>query len=135
MKNFIGMLTLVVSSIALTHVAVAGGDKGTGYGCDKKYEYGKKPGLPVDEVKSDFAVMILGSGGPVAFSDGRAGSSFLFFIDGVPSLMMDSGSGSFKSLALSGASLKDVHHFMYTHMHIDHTSDISALLKASFSIV
>jgi len=94
--------------------------------------HGKKSVLPVDRVKSDFAVMVLGSGGPTAAQDGRAGSSLLVFVDGSPALLIDSGSGSFKSLAMSGASLADVHHFLYTHLHIDHTSDMSAMVKTLF---
>ncbi|HHJ12968.1 MAG TPA: MBL fold metallo-hydrolase [Gammaproteobacteria bacterium] len=95
-------------------------------------DHGKKAVLPVDLVKADLAVMVLGSGGPVAMSDGRAGSSLLVFTDGVPSVLIDTGSGSFKSLALSGATLAEVHHFLYTHLHIDHTSDMSAMVKTLF---
>ncbi len=92
----------------------------------------KKHKLPVDKVKSDFAVMVLGSGGPVATKSGRAGSSLLIFVEGKPVLVIDTGSGSFKSLALSGAKLTNVHHFLYTHLHIDHTSDMSAMVKSFF---
>ena len=132
MKKLIGMLTLVVSGLLLAQAAVAGG-KGYGKNHEEhEYRHEKKTVLPVDKVKADLAVIVLGSGGPTAASDGRAGSSLLILTDGVPSLLVDTGSGSFKSLALSGASLRDVHHFMYTHMHIDHTSDMSAMVKSLF---
>ncbi len=139
MKKLLCALTLVASSLALAQTAVAAGASSgfknfAGGKTDKiAMLVDKKSMLPVDKVKSDFAVMVLGSGGPVATgSDGRAGSSLLIFVEGVPTVMVDTGSGSFKSLALSGASLKDVHHFMYTHMHIDHTSDMSAMVKSLF---
>ncbi len=88
--------------------------------------------LAVDAVTADFAVMVLGSGGPVATENGRAGSSLLIFVEKTPVLLMDTGSGSFKSLALSGARLTDVENFLYTHLHIDHTSDMSAMIKSLF---
>jgi len=98
----------------------------------KAFKKAQKIILPVDKVKSDFAVMVLGSGGPVATSNGRAGSSLLIFVEGKPVLVVDTGSGSFKSLALSGANLADAHHFLFTHLHIDHTSDMSAMVKSLF---
>ncbi len=88
--------------------------------------------LPVDKVTADFAVMVLGSGGPVATENGRAGSSLLIFVERKAVAVVDTGSGSFKSLALSGARLTDAHHFLYTHLHIDHTSDMSAMVKSLF---
>jgi len=103
--------------------------------------FAHKKKLPVDKVKADLAVMILGSGDPAANArtitatggvvpSGRAGSSFLIFADGVPVLMMDTGAGSFKSLALSGASISEVEAFIFTHLHLDHTSDMSGMVKS-----
>lgn len=131
MKKLLSVLTLLVSGFILSQGTALAGD-GKWHGKAYGYDYAKKTVLPVDKVKADLAVIVLGSGGPIAFNDGRAGSSLLIFTDGVPSLLVDTGSGSFKSLALSGASLKDVHHFLYTHMHIDHTSDMSAMVKSLF---
>ncbi|VAW60106.1 hypothetical protein MNBD_GAMMA08-1916 [hydrothermal vent metagenome] len=122
----VGVLCLASSSLVMQN-AMARGD---GYKKDYKKDY--KTLLPVDKVKADLAVMVLGSGGPVATENGRAGSSLLIFADGKPVLVVDTGSGSFKSLALSGARLTDVHHFLYTHLHIDHTSDMSAMVKTFF---
>jgi len=98
--------------------------------------FGHHKKLPVDKVKADLAVMILGSGDPAANPGpgfkptGRAGSSFLIFADGIPVLMMDTGAGSFKSLALSGASIANVEAFLFTHLHLDHTSDMSGMVKS-----
>ena len=118
MKKILVLLGLL--SLGLAQTAVAG---------DKQSH---RKLLPVDLVKTDLAVMILGSGGPVATSRGRAGSSLLIFVDKIPTLLIDSGSGSFKSLALSGATLTDTHQLLYTHLHIDHTSDMSAMVKTLF---
>ncbi len=125
MKYIIAAFTLALSSLIFTQAVMANDFKGK----EKNY---KKTVLPVDLVKADLAVMVLGSSGPVATSNGRAGSSLLIFIEGKPTLVLDTGSGSFKSLALSGATLADAHQFLYTHMHIDHTSDMSAMVKTLF---
>ena len=122
MKYFISALALIITMLGFIQSATAA----------KHSKEDSKAVLPVDLVKADLAVMILGSGGPVATENGRAGSSLLIFTDGVPVAIVDTGSGSFKSLALSGARLTEVHHFLYTHLHIDHTSDMSAMVKTLF---
>jgi ribonuclease BN (tRNA processing enzyme) len=117
------VMMLLMSSLFVVQSAVA--ETATGM-------HKKQYGLAVDKVKADFAVMILGSGGPVASDNGRAGSSLLIFVEGKPTIVVDTGSGSFKSLALSGATLTDAHQFLFTHLHIDHTSDMSAMIKTLF---
>ncbi len=125
MKSLFGVVIVgLLASSLITQNALAGRDSG-----EREVA---APILAVDAVTADFAVMVLGSGGPVATDNGRAGSSLLIFVEQKPVLLMDTGSGSFKSLALSGARLTDVHHFLYTHLHIDHTSDMSAMVKSLF---
>jgi len=127
MKKFIKICSvLAISSLSSLLIAI-----NASAAMNDKWD-DKKDALPVDKVKADFAVMVLGSGGPVATASGRAGSSLLIFVEGKPVLVVDTGSGSFKSLAQSGARLTDVHHFLYTHLHIDHTSDMSAMVKSLF---
>jgi len=128
MKYFITALIFALSSLIFTQAAMANGYEKE----HKKHKDHKKSALPVDLVKADLAVMVLGSSGPVASSNGRAGSSLLIFVEGKPTLVIDTGSGSFKSLASSGAKLTGAHQFLYTHMHIDHTSDMSAMVKTLF---
>jgi len=133
MKYFISALALLVSMAGFTQSASAAKHFKKEFKKEiKEVKKEKKAILPVDLVKADLAVMILGSGDPVARNSGRAASSLLIFTDGVPSVLIDSGSGSFKSLGLSGAKLNDVHHFMYTHLHLDHTADMSAMVKTLF---
>ncbi|MDT8383485.1 MAG: MBL fold metallo-hydrolase [Gammaproteobacteria bacterium] len=87
--------------------------------------------LAVDRVKGDLSVMVLGSGGPFA-SAGRAAASYLIFTDGRPRILMDVGGGAFKSLAESGVNVKDLDRVLLTHLHIDHTGDLSSVIKTVY---
>ncbi|VAW65413.1 hypothetical protein MNBD_GAMMA09-2966 [hydrothermal vent metagenome] len=126
MKYVINTLVLVISMAGFTQSVNAGKS------LKSELKKEKAAILPVDMVKADLAVMILGSGDPVATRSGRAASSLLIFTDGVPAVIIDTGSGAFKSLAMSGAKLNTVHHFLYTHLHLDHTADMSAMVKTFF---
>jgi len=88
--------------------------------------------LALDKVKGPLSVLVLGSGGPVATSAGRASSGYLIFVDGVPRVLMDMGGGTFKSLAQSGVNIANLEHFLLTHLHQDHTADMSAMVKTVF---
>ena len=88
--------------------------------------------LAVDEVKGGLSVMVLGSGGPIATAAGRASASYLIFIDGVPKILMDAGGGAYKSLAMSGVDVKDLEIILLSHLHIDHTGDMSAIVKTMY---
>jgi ribonuclease BN (tRNA processing enzyme) len=89
-------------------------------------------GLAVDQVEGSLSVLVLGSGGPRAESSGRAGSGYLIFADGVPRVLMDMGGGTFKSLAMSGALIPNLDRFLLTHLHLDHSADMSAMVKTVF---
>ena len=88
--------------------------------------------LAVNKVEGKLSVMVLGSGGPVATASGRASSGYLVFTDGKPRLFIDTGGGTFKSLAQSGTAIPNVSHFLLTHLHIDHTGDMSAIVKTLY---
>ncbi|HEC20123.1 MAG TPA: MBL fold metallo-hydrolase [Gammaproteobacteria bacterium] len=92
--------------------------------------HGKK--LAVDKVEGALSVMVLGSGGPVATPEGRASAGYLIFTDGKPRILMDAGGGTFKSLAKSGVNVKDLDLVLLSHLHIDHTSDLSAIIKTIY---
>jgi len=85
--------------------------------------------LPVDQVKGDLSVMVLGSGGPLATTSGRASAGYIVFLDGVAKIIMDCGGGTYLRLGQSGASIKDVNTFLISHMHIDHMGDLDAIVK------
>ncbi|HKK05525.1 MAG TPA: MBL fold metallo-hydrolase [Gammaproteobacteria bacterium] len=86
----------------------------------------------VDRVHGSLSVMVLGSGGPVAMPSGRASAGYLIFTDGKPRLLMDVGGGTFKSLAASGTNVKDLDLILLSHLHVDHTSDLPAIIKTVY---
>ncbi|TCV90307.1 MBL fold metallo-hydrolase [Sulfurirhabdus autotrophica] len=88
--------------------------------------------LAVDEVSGDLSVMVLGSGGPMATASGRASAGYLIFLDGKPRILMDIGGGAYQRLAASGANIKDLDIVLLSHLHIDHTGDLSAAVKTIY---
>ncbi len=73
-------------------------------------------------------LLVLGSGGPGAA--GRAASSYLVFIDGLPRILVDAGPGSFARLGEAQASLANTDIVLLTHLHIDHAGELPGLFKA-----
>ncbi len=76
-------------------------------------------------------VQVLGSGGP-ELSDKRASSSYVIWHNGKPSILVDIGSGSMLQFEKSGANINDVEVVLLTHLHVDHSADLPALIKGSF---
>jgi ribonuclease BN (tRNA processing enzyme) len=76
--------------------------------------------------------MVLGSGGPIATPSGRASAGYLVFIDGEPRVLMDVGGGTYQRLAASGTSVKDLDIVLLSHLHIDHTGDLSSVIKTVY---
>lgn len=85
-----------------------------------------------DKLGDGLSVMVLGSGGPVATPAGRASASYMIFVDGKPRILMDVGGGSYKSLAQAGINLKDLDVVLLSHLHIDHTGDLSSMIKTAY---
>jgi ribonuclease BN (tRNA processing enzyme) len=77
------------------------------------------------------ALQVLGSGGP-ELGDRRASSSYLIWRDGVPRVLIDSGGGSALRFGESGATVSDLDVILLTHLHVDHTADLTALVKSSY---
>jgi ribonuclease BN (tRNA processing enzyme) len=73
-------------------------------------------------------LLVLGSGGPGAA--GRAASSYLVFIDGLPRILVDAGPGSFARLGEAQVSLANTDTVLLTHLHIDHAGELPGLFKA-----
>ena len=73
-------------------------------------------------------LVVLGSGGPGA--TGRAGSSYLVLVDGVPRILVDAGPGSFARLGEAKLSLAKTDIVLLTHLHIDHAGELPGLFKA-----
>ena len=76
-------------------------------------------------------VQVLGSGGP-ELADKRASSSYLVWIAGKPRVLVDIGGGAALRFGESGAAVSDLDVILLTHLHVDHTADLAALIKSSF---
>jgi len=87
---------------------------------------------PHGNVKGALSVMVLGSGGPVATEAGRASAGYLVFTNGQPRALMDIGGGTFQRLAKSGVNIKDLDIVLLSHLHVDHTADLSAAIKTIY---
>ena len=73
---------------------------------------------------------ILGSGGPEL--DGRASPSYILWVDDEAKLLVDMGSGSMLRFEQSAAELETLQAVVLTHLHIDHSVDLPAFMKAGF---
>jgi ribonuclease BN (tRNA processing enzyme) len=88
--------------------------------------------LAVNEVEGSLSVMVLGSGGPIATAEGRASAGYLIFTDGKPRILMDVGGGTFQRLAESGTNIKDLDIILLSHLHADHTGDLTPVIKTAY---
>jgi len=75
-------------------------------------------------------LQILGSGGP-EFSK-RASSSYLIWRDEKACIMVDAGAGAFNHFSESSAKIEDLKFIALTHLHIDHSADLPAFMKAGY---
>ncbi len=80
---------------------------------------------------SSVTLQILGSGGPES-GDKRASSGYIVWIDGKSKILVDFGGGTSLRFEEVGARIKDLDVILLTHLHVDHTADLPALLKSSF---
>jgi ribonuclease BN (tRNA processing enzyme) len=77
---------------------------------------------------ASLGLLVLGSGGPRPF--GRASTSYLVEVDGTPRILLDAGPGAFLRLGELNTSLEQVDIVLLTHLHVDHTGDLPAMLLA-----
>jgi len=73
-------------------------------------------------------LLVLGSGGPGA--TGRAASSYLVLMDGIPRILVDAGPGAFARLGEAKVSLEKTDIVLLTHLHIDHVGELPGIFKA-----
>jgi ribonuclease BN (tRNA processing enzyme) len=76
-------------------------------------------------------VQVLGSGGP-ELQDKRASSSYLIWRDGKARVLVDAGGGAALRFGQSGAQMQDLDAILISHLHVDHTGDLAALIKSSY---
>ena len=79
--------------------------------------------------QSNVILQVLGSGGPES-GDKRASSGYIVWIDGKSKVLVDFGGGTSLRFEEVGARIKDVDIILLTHLHVDHTADLPALLKS-----
>lgn len=77
------------------------------------------------------ALQVLGSGGP-ELQDKRASSSYLVWQNGQARVLVDAGGGSALRFGESGAQMSQLDVILFTHFHVDHSADFSALIKSSW---
>lgn len=77
------------------------------------------------------AAQVLGSGGP-ELQDKRASSSYLIWQNGRARVLVDAGGGSALRFGESGAQMSQLDVILFTHFHVDHSGDFSALIKSSW---
>jgi ribonuclease BN (tRNA processing enzyme) len=77
------------------------------------------------------AVQVLGSGGPES-QDKRASTSYLVWDHGKARVILDAGGGSALRFGESGAQMSQVDVFLFSHFHVDHSSDFPALIFSSW---
>lgn len=79
------------------------------------------------------ALQILGSGGPRA-DDARASSGYLVWVEGRSRFLIDAGGGVFQRFGEAGARIEDLDAIALSHLHVDHSVDLLALLKAGYFV-
>lgn len=119
MKNsgLFQLISIVTLAVSLSAPALA--DK-------NKHKHMKHHG------KADLSIMVLGSGGPVATDKGRASAGYLVFTGNQPRILMDVGGGTFQRLAKSGVNIKDLDIVLLSHLHTDHTGDLTPVIKTIY---
>jgi ribonuclease BN (tRNA processing enzyme) len=81
-----------------------------------------------DSIAAPLEVVVLGSGGPGAL--GRASASYVVILDGTPRILVDAGSGAFVRIGEAKIALDALDIVLLTHLHVDHASELPALMKA-----
>ena len=84
-------------------------------------------------LSAEVRLQVLGSGGPES-GDRRASSAYIVWIDGKSRILVDFGGGASLRFEEAGARIADLDLILLTHLHIDHTADLPALLKSGFFV-
>jgi ribonuclease BN (tRNA processing enzyme) len=85
---------------------------------------------PLMMFASSISLQVLGSGGPELSK--RASSSYIVWVDGKAKVLVDAGGGAFLRFSQSGAKIEDLAFMALTHLHIDHSADLPAFMKAGY---
>jgi ribonuclease BN (tRNA processing enzyme) len=77
---------------------------------------------------SPLEVLVLGSGGPRPF--GRAATSYVVLVGGIPRILVDAGPGAFLQLGKFDVDLDQLDTVLLTHLHIDHSGGLPGVFLA-----
>ena len=77
------------------------------------------------------SVTVLGSGGPISNAH-RASAGYLVSVDERPRVLVDAGGGIFERIGRCGLDLSAIELILLTHLHIDHTSDLPAVVMNAY---
>ena len=83
------------------------------------------------EVDAPLSVTVLGSGAS-SFGNGRANAGHVVNVDGEPRFLLDVGGGIGARLAEAGVDLPNLEAVFIGHLHVDHSADLPAVVKASY---
>ncbi len=81
--------------------------------------------------RAPVVLQVLGSGGPIP-DDGRAGTSYVVWIDGTSRALVDTGAGTIDRFGAAGARIEDLELVALTHFHTDHAAELPALIKGGY---
>ncbi|WP_456444540.1 MBL fold metallo-hydrolase [Thiolapillus sp.] len=88
--------------------------------------------LLASQCQSDrVSLQMLGTRGPELW-DERASTGYLLWLDGKARVVVDAGPGTVQNFEASGAQYEDLFLFLFSHFHIDHSSDFPAYVKGGF---
>lgn len=87
----------------------------------------------LDCSRQALALQVLGSGGPM-IDDERASSGYVIWVQGESRLLIDAGGGIFQRFSQSSARLESLDAIALSHLHVDHSADLIALLKGGYFI-
>ncbi len=77
------------------------------------------------------SITVLGSGAS-SFGNGRANAGHVVHVDGEPRFLLDAGGGTGARLAEAGVDLTALEAVFIGHLHVDHTADLPAVVKATY---
>ncbi len=76
-------------------------------------------------------LQVLGSGGP-ELDDGRHSSGYLIWYNNQARVLIDAGPGTSSAFSQSAAKFEDLQGILLTHLHVDHSADLPALIKGGY---
>ena len=87
--------------------------------------------IPAECQSKRIKLQMLGTRGPELL-DGQASTSYLIWLDNKARVIVDAGPGSVQRFEQSKANFEDIDLMLFSHFHVDHSSDFLAYVKGAF---